>query len=243
MANCKNATSKLLLLKVCQFVRMPTHHLPVTKTARYHTLGSLSADTRHVWFVCHGYGQLAPYFIRNFHPLDDGETFVVAPEALNRFYVKHLEGRVGATWMTKEDRQQDIRDYVQYLDALYYRIFEQIPREQVKVHILGFSQGAATISRWIAEGAVTLESWILWGGLFPHDLNFSVNPEKLRHAPTFMVYGDQDPYWDDAKLRERHQLVANAGLQYEHLTFSGGHEIPADALQYLIDLYSEIFKG
>jgi predicted esterase len=221
---------------------MGIYQFPVYKTARYATLGNLSSSTSHVWFVCHGYGQLAPYFIKHFTPLDDGKTYVVAPEALSRFYVKHLEGRVGATWMTKEERKQDIQDYVSYLDALYDHVFEQVSRQQVKVHLLGFSQGAATVSRWIAEGAVTLDSWILWGGLFPHDLNFTVNPDKLRHAPTFLVYGDQDPYWDDQKLRERHQIVADAGVQYEHVTFQGGHEIPENALAYFTNLYSHIFK-
>lgn len=221
---------------------MQIHHFPVTKTARYAALGELHRDVRHVWFVCHGYGQLATTFIEHFHPLDDGYNAIVAPEALSRFYVKRLEGRVGATWMTKEDRETDIQDYVHYLDALYQAIFQQIPREQVKVHLMGFSQGAATVSRWIAEGSVSLDSWILWGGLFPHDLNFEVNPAKLKTTPTFMVYGDEDPFQDEAKMQERHQLVADAGLTYHYMSFQGGHEIPADALRALINQYPETFQ-
>lgn len=222
---------------------MQTHYFPVTKTARYATLGELSAETRHIWIVCHGYGQLANDFIGYFTPLDDGYTYVVAPEALSRFYVKRMEGRVGATWMTKEDRRTDIEDYVRYMDALYRRIFECIPRNQVKVHLLGFSQGAATVSRWIAEGEVTLNSWILWGGLFPHDLDFSINYDKLQQAPTFLLYGDDDPFRDDQKLKERHEIVDNAGLQYEHIEFKGGHEIPPEALEYLIQQYPDTFKN
>ena len=221
---------------------METFHFPVQRTARYCTLGQLSDDTRHVWFVCHGYGQLATYFIKNFEVLDDGKNYIVAPEALSRFYLKGFEGRVGATWMTKEDRLTEINDYVQYLDQLYDAVFEQIPRGQVNVHLLGFSQGAATVSRWIALGKVRLESWILWAGLFPYDLKFEVNREKLLNAETFLVYGDQDEFKDDAKVHERHQLVENEGLAYETLQFNGRHEIPSEALLKLVRSKPELFK-
>ena len=59
-------------------------------------LGALSAETREIWFVVHGYGQLAEYFIRHFRGLDDGTRYIVAPEGLSRFYVKEWT-RVGAS--------------------------------------------------------------------------------------------------------------------------------------------------
>jgi len=37
-------------------------HLTVARTARYYQLGELSSATKQIWFVCHGYGQLAEYF-------------------------------------------------------------------------------------------------------------------------------------------------------------------------------------
>ena len=41
-----------------------THHLRVARTARYYTLGGGGLAPRVVWFVLHGYGQLAGQFIR-----------------------------------------------------------------------------------------------------------------------------------------------------------------------------------
>ncbi|NIP78275.1 MAG: phospholipase, partial [Gemmatimonadetes bacterium] len=83
---------------------------------------------REVWFVLHGYGQLAERFVRRFDALPgvrDGMRAVVAPEALSRFYVEEEvtgphgpESRVGATWMTRADREHEIRDYVEYLDRV-----------------------------------------------------------------------------------------------------------------------------
>ncbi len=99
---------------------MDAHHLPVGRTARYYTLGPIGAATRQVWFACHGYGQLAERFLQRFEPLDDGAHLIVAPEGLSRFYLSDnpRERRVGATWMTREDRLNEIADYVRYLDTL-----------------------------------------------------------------------------------------------------------------------------
>ncbi len=63
------------------------HHLPVTRTARYHTLGPESGAPKQLWIVCHGYGQLAARFLRHFEIINDGTRLIVAPEALSRFYL------------------------------------------------------------------------------------------------------------------------------------------------------------
>ena len=127
---------------------MPTeHHIEVRRTARYYTIGEPTKETRDVWIVCHGYGQLARLFVREFADVASAERLVVAPEALLRYYLSTEPGlhsaksKVGATWMTREDRESDIADYVDYLDTLYAEIFSRLRREDVSVTVLGFSQG------------------------------------------------------------------------------------------------------
>src|SRR5205809_2907590 len=105
------------------------HHLSVAKTARYFTLGERSGGVAQVWFVCHGYGQLAGRFLEKLRVLDDGTgRLLVAPEGLSRFYLSEspAERRVGACWMTREDRLAEIDDYVQYLDAVYAAVFTHL---------------------------------------------------------------------------------------------------------------------
>src|SRR5688500_9204944 len=90
--------------------QMEEHHITVRRTARYYTLGPVDGDVAEVWIVCHGFAQLAGRFMRHFTAIDDGTRLIVAPEALNRFYVEAVPGvhgpdsKVGATWMTREDR-------------------------------------------------------------------------------------------------------------------------------------------
>src|SRR2546425_7671757 len=144
---------------------MREHHLIVPRSARYFTLGELGPGTRDVWFVCHGYGQLAGRFLRQFEPLMDGTRFVVAPEGLSRFYLESGRGRnekVGASWMTREDRLSEIADYVRYLDALQAEILRDVDPGTVGGHLLGFSQGTATESRWTALGGLRAERMLFW---------------------------------------------------------------------------------
>ena len=67
---------------------MQSHHLTVSKTARYYTLGALSEQTKEIWFVIHGWAQLAGPYLNEFAAMDDGSRFFIAPEALNKFYIK-----------------------------------------------------------------------------------------------------------------------------------------------------------
>src|SRR4029078_12797765 len=100
------------------------HHLRVERTARYYTLGAEGAEVRAIWFVLHGYGQLAGSFVRFFADIAKLGALVAAREAWNRFSLVSPESAparerpVGATWMTREDRESEVSDYVEYLDAL-----------------------------------------------------------------------------------------------------------------------------
>lgn len=157
-----------LLLPYCfRPLDVHEHRLQVPRTARYCQLGEL-ATARQLWLVCHGYGQLAPYFIRHFRAAaaQVPGTVVVAPEGLSRFYLQGNGGRVGATWMTSEDRLTEIEDFSHYLDALLRQLLPACPPD-VQVTVLGFSQGATTASRWLLRGSFTPAHLILWAGTFP----------------------------------------------------------------------------
>src|SRR5258708_20079391 len=138
---------------------MQEHHIGVTRSARYFTLGDSSRGVGEVWFVCHGYGQLASRFLEKVRVLDDGRRYLVAPEGLSRFYLSEspTERRVGASWMTREDRLAEIEDYVPYLDAVYAEVFGSLDRARATAHALGDSQGASTASRRVSMGKANFD--------------------------------------------------------------------------------------
>src|ERR1051325_282423 len=140
-------------------------HIAVPRSARYAILGSPAAALREVWFVCHGHGQLAARFLSRFLPLESPDRLFIAPEALSRYYLSppkvapHPPGTpVGASWMTSEDRESEIDDYVRYLDLLHDEIFSVVDRSKVRLWVLGFSQGVATVARWVVKGKVEPDS-------------------------------------------------------------------------------------
>jgi predicted esterase len=207
------------------------HHLRVQRTARYYTLGGGTGAPRAIWFVLHGYGQLAAEFIRYFGDLATDDTLVVAPEAMNRFYlttaakVPVRDRPVGATWMTREDRESEIADYVEYLDGLFDEIAAHPVHVGARVYVLGFSQGAATASRWAAHGHAHLDGLIIWGGQIPPDSDLSRGPASLRHAALTFVVGSRDQYIDATMIAAEQARLDAAGIPYRLIQYDGGHAI------------------
>ena len=62
---------------------------------------------------------LSEYFVKKFECIINETTLVIAPEATNRFYLRDNYTRVGASWMTKLDKEQEINDNILFLDKLF----------------------------------------------------------------------------------------------------------------------------
>ena len=204
---------------------MPTkNHIQVTKTARYFTLGELNENTREVWFVLHGYAQLASDFIKDFECLDNGTRFIVAPEGLNKFYARGFGGKPAASWMTSEDRENEIIDYINYLNTLYKSL--NIPLH-VKVTVLGFSQGVATASRFIHHTQQKIDAFIIYAGEIASEL---INPisNPISKLPITYITGKNDPFITPEKQHKIYNLMNH--LDAKIIEFSGGHEIKKEVL-------------
>lgn len=210
---------------------MQQKKIKIPKTARYFLLGEPTEEITTVWFVCHGYGQLASYFIRNFEMLETKQTLIVAPEGLHRFYWEKFSGRVVASWMTKEDREDDILDYVNYLDLLYNEVLATLKHKKIKIVVLGFSQGTATVCRWIANKRSPVDALILWAGSLPPDVDFS--DELLKTLKIYFVAGDADEFIKEEQVNEYSQLLKEKKLPAEIIRFQGKHELHESTLTAL----------
>lgn len=213
------------------------HHLAVRKTARYYQLGETNSATTDVWIVCHGFGHLAAEFIRDFEIIARPGRVIVAPEGLSRFYksqgsVHTPATPVGATWMTSEDRQYEIADYVAYLDDLLAAIRPLVsPRADVTA--LGFSQGAATVSRWVAASRPSLARLVLWGGLVPPEFTDRQSVGGLGAQPLHFIVGNADRYFAADLVGLEIERLKALGLALEVQRFEGGHVIDSQTLQLL----------
>ena len=59
--------------------------ITVERQARYFRLGPTVEEAEAVWYLLHGYGQVADEFLAKFEALDDGRTTLIAAEGLSRF--------------------------------------------------------------------------------------------------------------------------------------------------------------
>ncbi|AEI50370.1 alpha/beta hydrolase [Runella slithyformis] len=210
---------------------MNEHQLEVKRTARYFTLGTLNNQTKTIWFVLHGYGQLAQFFIKKFEVLNNESTFIVAPEALSRFYLQGVSGRVGATWMTKEARAAEIDDYIFYLNHLYDTLLHDRDLSGITIHVLGFSQGNATLLRWLNNGHIRYDRVVIWAGFFGNGVADVIDPVRLAHTPTALVYGTQDEYLMQIDLEKYETDIKAAIPHVQVVTFEGKHTIDVDTLK------------
>jgi predicted esterase len=217
------------------------HHLLIGKTARYFTLGDIGPQIDDVWFVCHGYGQLASDFIKEFEFIDEPRRLIVAPEGLSRYYTETgpkfhaASAKVGATWMTREDRETEIADYVAYLDELYKVIFHQIDRDKVRVTVVGFSQGGATANRWLTQGPACADRLLMWGSLLASDADLEKSAEFFRDVELTIVYGTRDQFADTGMIASYEQLLKTNGIPYKLVTFEGGHRMDRETLRKLAE--------
>jgi len=207
-----------------------TRRIEVPRTARYHVLGG-GASLHEAWFVLHGYGQLAQPFLASFAALASPERRLVAPEALARFYLKRGTGEIGASWMTREAREDEIADLVRYLDLVAERELGASPSSTI--HALGFSQGAPAAARWAVLGKTRVARVTLWSGTFPADLDLERHAERLRSIRWTFVHGKRDEAVDGALVERDVERLRARGIAVELVWFDGGHELEPEALSAL----------
>ena len=162
-------------------------HISIQKHVRVFSSGNIKTANE-VWLLFHGYGQDIETFFEPFKQLKSRSAFII-PEGISRFYQKGIHGKVGASWMTSENRELEILDQYNYLN----QVFKEYELIKKKINIFGFSQGAPVAARWIEEFQIKVNRLIFWSGNIPesiaNNLTGSVNLQK----PEFYI-GKKDRF-------------------------------------------------
>jgi predicted esterase len=221
---------------------MRTETLEVRRTARIAMLGPAEPELRQVrelWYVLHGYGERAVPFLENCRAVDDGSRLIVAPEALSRFYqgdlnaLSHRNAPVGASWMTRDEREHEIADYLRYLDDLHATIVPRLGGASPAITVLGFSQGGATGARWVATGRVPSARLVLWGSGLAPELDIASPGTPLRRAETVFVVGNADIYITSKVVQKELDRLRAADFPFRLVSFDGGHRLDDATLRAL----------
>ncbi len=207
-------------------------HIDFQAVAPYATYGNFSEQTQAIWVVFHGYGQLAQRFIRRFDILNPETHVVIAPQGLSKFYLKGTFSEVGASWMTKEDREIDIQNQQIYIQSVFQKETQSIDLQHIKINILGFSQGVTTACRWALYHQIPFDKLVMWAGGFPHEIT---EKQILKpNAEIIALIGDQDSFYDSEMWEKQLQKIETYLKKPQAFIYEGKHEISREILQKIV---------
>jgi len=217
-----------------------SHKKKVARTAHYYSIGTPSKSIKKIWIVCHGYGQLAERVINKFDGITDNETLILAPEGLSSFYWQNKgtgesqwRGRqLAASWMTRNNRLDEIEDYTNYIKGLYDEYVPQLA-DNVEITLMGFSQGCATQMRWIMGVLPDFHRLVLWAGMVPEDLDYTPHQAYFAAKEIHFVYGDDDMFLTPERLDWYLNFVKEQGLNMNIHSFEGKHVVDIPTLKKL----------
>ncbi|TXH23886.1 MAG: hypothetical protein E6Q96_11010, partial [Cyclobacteriaceae bacterium] len=123
-------------------------------------------------------------------------------------------------------------NYITYLNNVFAR--EIGARKDLDITLLGFSQGAATASRWALSDFIYFQRLILWAGILPPDMDFEKGKQLLQAKTVNVVYGKNDPFLNESRFGEMKSLAEKLGISPGEIVFDGAHEIHEATLLTLI---------
>ena len=136
--------------------------------------------------------------------------------------------------MTKQDRLKEIQDYSAYLSQVLQYYQAKCPNAQLI--LFGFSQGVATISRWLVGQGIKPDHLWLWAGMIPEDLDPKRAHDLLHPLKILFIRGNKDEFITDESISKYH---ANLDLYQIEFTdtkvFNGGHRVDRQVLHELVE--------
>ncbi len=166
------------------------------------------------WILFHGYAQNIDDFFRFFEAFKN-DVRIIIPEGLSRFYQKGMDGKVGSSWMTSEEREFEILDQFYFLN----KMLRDFNIKVAQTNVFAFSQGTATACRWINQFKLDFNKVCFWSGIIDFEKHTNLNLNKIE----FFI-GDNDRFINSA--------LRKSTLKY--FTYEGGHFFTTKLLQQYI---------
>tara|TARA_R110002167_G_scaffold334128_4_gene541241 strand:+ start:193 stop:837 length:645 start_codon:yes stop_codon:yes gene_type:complete len=201
-------------------------------TNTYNTLNQLTDKTKNIWIVFHGIGYLGRYFLKYFDQLNADENYIIAPQAASKYYLNNEYRHVGASWLTKENTQEEVKNIYSYLDAVIAS--ENLP-PNIDLIVFGYSQGVSVASRWVVHNKPVCKKLVLYAGVVPNELT-PTDFEFLISGGTEVTFivGDQDEYLTEVRRTAESQRIKTLfQAAAKEIVFEGRHEVKKEFINSL----------
>lgn len=198
------------------------HVVEARTHGRYRLLAPHGAP-RGILVGFHGYLENAEIHLRELASIPGAADWaLVAVDALHAFYARSTgAGTVVRGWMTRELREEAIRDNVEYVRTVLRQVRSRFGWE-LPVVVLGFSQGASMAWRAALLGGHEIAAAVALAGDIPPELG-ELAPESPFPPRALIARGDGDEWYDAAKLARDRELLSSRSTGLAELVFPGGH--------------------
>ena len=177
------------------------------------------------WLVgFHGYGENAEEHLQALQRIPGVTSWRVASvQGLHRFY-RTRTGDVVGSWMTSLDREQAIRDNLEYVRSVVTTLRRDDLTDTPLVYA-GFSQGVAMAYRAGLSAGHRCDGLMVLAGDVPPELQ----DQPADHWPPVLLgCGRDDRWYTEAKLRADLAFLESRRNTVDTVVFDGGHEWHAD---------------
>lgn len=202
-------------------------------TNTYSTLNINSKTTENIWIACHGIGFLSKYFIKYFESLEPSKNYIIAPQAPSKYYQTKAYKYVGASWLTKENRELETENVLNYLEAVTNQEHLQSNKNII---LFGFSQGVSIVTRWIAQRKLHCDELVIHSGSIPSELDSS-GFEHLPNLKTTIIYGSEDEYLSEDRLNSQFNLANSIFPNTPQIIkFDGKHVMHPGSIRKIVEV-------
>jgi predicted esterase len=168
----------------------------------------------------HGYGETAETQMERLALIPGAELcLLVSIQGLYRFYLGRTQ-RVGAGWMTAQDRELAIADNKVYVEQVVGTLAVEF-HATVPIVFSGFSQGVAMAFRAACASALQVAAVVAAGGDVPPELDGG-QLARLKHV--LIGRGERDEWYDETKRVADLARLNAAGVQVEAPVLDAAHE-------------------
>ena len=137
---------------------------------------------------------------------------------------------MGASWLTREETQQETENVLNYLDAVFAS--EEIPEDK-RLILLGYSQGVSVAMRWLASRKLNVDTLVIHSGGIPKELS----PQDFEFLTTTQVevwYGTEDEYLTEKRIYEETRRTKEMfGEALKIVPFEGKHIVNRELINEL----------
>ncbi|SCX95411.1 Predicted esterase [Nonlabens sp. Hel1_33_55] len=174
-------------------------------TNSYEVLYPIKKSTENIWICFHGLGYLARFFKKYFKDFDPDIHAVFVLQAPSKFYLGKEFKHVGASWLTKVDTVQEMKNNINYIDQVL-EIEDLL--DDPRLVFMGYSQGVSIATRYLKHYARSIKALILHSGSIPDELN-EEDGQLFRQTANRIIHivGTKDEYLTDERIKKEQQKI------------------------------------